>query len=60
MNQSELIGHLNEVLQDLQCRLERAESQYEELLHKRNAIHTAISTLAEQDSRLDSAFVGRQ
>lgn len=53
MNQSELVGHLNEVLQDLQLRLEQAKTHYEELVHKRNAIHSTISTLAEQDSKQD-------
>ena len=59
MNQSKLIGHLNKVLQDLQSRLERAETQYEALLHKRNAIHAAISTLADQDSKQDRVLTGR-
>ena len=59
MNQSELIGHLDKVLQDLQSRLEQAEIQYETLLHKHNATHAAISTLAEQNTKLDRVLPGR-
>ena len=53
MNHRELVGHLEEVLRDLQIRLEQAESHYEELLHKRDAIHSTISTLAERESKQD-------
>ena len=53
MNRSELVIHLNEVLQDLQFRIEQAKTHYEELIHKHNAIHSTISTLAERDSEQD-------
>lgn len=49
MNHPELVGHLQEVLQALQIRLEQAKDHYEELAHKRNAIHLTISTLTERE-----------
>lgn len=53
MDYLELADHLKAVLRELQIRLEQARSHYEELLHKRNAIHSAISTLADRESKRD-------
>ena len=48
MNHPELTDLLKEVLRDSQTRLEKAKDHYEELLHKRNAVHSTISILAER------------